>query len=90
MQYLSELPEVGSIGVDGDLIDLELEGRVEELTEPCPDDPVVLIARHGGQIVVVVGQVIKHENFEGKSSVAQANQAWCRIKIKGSSVIFTI
>lgn len=83
MQYLSELPDISSIGVDGDIIELELEQRIEELPDLADDAPVVLTAHYGGQLVVTVGLVIKHENIEGPD-------VWSRIKIKGSSVTFTI
>jgi len=89
MQYLSELPEISSIGVDGDIISLELEQRIEELPDLGDSDPVVLTAHYAGQIVVAVGQVIEHKNIEGKSSVLKATDVWCRIKIKGLSVTFT-
>ena len=83
MQYLSELPEISSIGVDGDIIELELEQGIEELPDLGGNDPVVLTAKYASQIVVTVGQVVEHENIEGL-------YVWCRIKIKGSSVSFTI
>ena len=83
MQYLSFLPEVSSIGVEGDIIELELEQEIKELPELGDDDPVVLTARYAGQIIVAVGQVIEYENIEGPD-------VWCRMKIKGSSVTFTI
>lgn len=82
MEYLSELPQISSIGVDGNIIDLELEQGVEELLGD--NGPIVLTAKYAGQIVVTVGEVIEHENIEGPDHV------WCRIKIKGSSVTFTI
>lgn len=96
MQYLSELPEIGSIEVDGNFIELQLEQEIEKLPEqyhisaisPQGDhDPVVLTARHAGQIVVVVGQAIEHENI---SEAHIGGNDWCRMKIKGSSVTFTI
>lgn len=85
MQYLTELPEVSSIGVDGDIIELELNQEIEELSEfAIRQKPVVLVANYAGQIVVAVGQVIEHKTVKGGPEV------WCRIKIKGSSVTFTI
>lgn len=83
MQYLSELPQIGSIGVDGDIIELELEQEVEQLPDHGVNDPIVLTADFSGQIVVTAGQVIEYKKFEG-------TDAGCRIKIKGSSVTFTI
>lgn len=83
MQYLTELPGVSFIGVDGDIIELELENEVQPLSELGDEQPVVLVAKYAGQIVVTVGQVIEHENIERPC-------VWCRMKIKGSSITFTI
>jgi len=88
MQYLSFLPEVSSIGVEGDIIELELEQEIKELPELGDDDPVVLTARYAGQIIVAVGRVIEHENTGGPGRGSQSY--WCRMKMKGSSVTFTI
>ena len=82
MEYLNALPDISSIGVDGDIIDLELEQEVEELFGD--NVTIVLTAKYAGQIVVTVGKVIEHENIEA------LDHNWCRIKIKGSSVTFTI
>lgn len=82
MQYLRELPEISSLGVDGDSIELELEQEIEKLPE-LRGESVVLTARYAAQIVIVVGQLIEHENIEGGPEV------FCRIKIKGSCVGFT-
>jgi len=80
MQYLSELPEISSIGRDGDLVELELEQGIEELPDLGDNDPIVLVAKYAGDIVVVVGQVAEHENVEGP-------HIWCRLKLSGSRYI---
>jgi len=77
MQYLSELPEVSSIGRDGDLVELELEQEIEELPNLGDSDPIVLVARYGGDLIVVAGEVVSHDNIEGP-------QIWCRLKFKHS------
>jgi len=83
MQYLSELPEISSTSVDGDIIELELEQEVDSLPDLGDEDPVVLVARDSTGVTVVVGKVVEHENIGGPD-------IWSRIKIKGQSVTFTI
>lgn len=75
MQYLSELPEISSIGRDGDIVELELEQSIEELLDHGENDPIVLTARYGGDLIVVVGEIVKHENIDGP-------HIWCRLKMK--------
>ena len=77
MQYLSRLPEISSIRVTGDIIELEMEAAIGNLPD-SGDDPVVLTGRYAGPIVVVVGQIIEYEDIAGPD-------IWCRLKIKGSA-----
>jgi len=74
--------------VEGDIIELELEQEVEKLPAPQEQFPIVLTAKYAGQLIVTVGQVIEHENFGGVHGIEMP--PWSRIKIKGSSVTFTI
>jgi len=87
MQYISELPQVSSIGVGGDIIELELEQEIDQLPYGV-NEPVILTASYAGQVVVATGKVIEHENIDLENSAS--DHAWCRIKIKGSCVTFTI
>ena len=80
MQYLDTLPHVSCVSVEGDIIELELEEEIDKL-DSFPDSPQVLIANYAGQITVVVGEVLEHENIEGP-------QIWCRLKMKGTIVEF--
>lgn len=82
MQNLSELPDVGSISIDGEEIELELEQPME-LPDPKATGSVVFTAKYAGQVIVVVGQVLEIENIQGPD-------VWCRLKMKGCSVTFTI
>lgn len=82
MQYLSKLPEISSIGVDGDIIKLELEQDVD-MHPNDEHDPLVLVARYASQVVVTVGHVIDYKRFDGP-------EIGCRVKIKGVQVGFTI
>ena len=81
MQYLSDLPEVSSISIDSDIIELELEEPIEKLPECGDNEPVILVAKGGNEITTVVGQLIELENIKGP-------EVWCRLKIKGSYVSF--
>lgn len=76
MQYLSELPEISSIGRKDDLVELELESPIEDISGYDDADPLVLVAKYAGDIIVVVGQVVELENVEGP-------HIWCRLKMKG-------
>jgi len=79
MQYLSELPEISSIGRDGNLVELELEQDISgEMPDPS-DAPVVLVATYAGDIFVVVGEVVDFKRIEGP-------EVWCRLKMKGRTV----
>ncbi len=82
MQYLKDLPEVSSIGVNGDLIDIELDQKIDSLPG-LRGERVILIAKSGNQITVVVGHIIEWENIEGGMP-----EVFCRIKMKGSIVEF--
>ena len=82
LQLLRELPEVSSIEVDGDLIELEFEQRIE-LEPGIRGERVVLTGNSGGQLIVVVGHIVEHENVEGGIP-----EIFCRMKIKGSYVEF--
>lgn len=82
MEYLSELPEVSKIDVEGNVIELELEQEVEKLPRYGDRDQVVLVANCADQIVVTVGRVIKHKTLEGPDVLSQ-------IKIVGLSVSFS-
>lgn len=86
MQHLSELPAISSIGIEDDIIELELEAELEKLPDRGDEDPVVLVARYAGQITVTVGEVLEQETID----VNMGMETWTRIKIKGSSVTFTI
>lgn len=79
MQYLSELPEISSIGRKDDMVELEIEQGIEELPDLGDDDRIVLVAKYASDIIVVVGEVIEHENIEGPD-------IWCRLKLKGRYV----
>jgi len=82
MQYLDTLPQVSSVSVDGDIIELELEEQLDKL-DSLPAATQILVANYAGQITVVVGEVLEHENIHGPD-------LWCRIKMKGSIVEFNI
>lgn len=85
MKYLSELPRISSVGIEGDVIELELEAEVKKLPDRGDEDPVVLVAHYAGQLNVTVGQVLEQETID----VNDGMETWTRIKIKGSSVTFT-
>jgi len=82
LQLLRELPEVSSIEVDGDLIELELEQRIEPLSG-LRGERVFFAGNSGGQLFVAVGHIVEHENVEGGIP-----EVFCRMKIKGSYVEF--
>lgn len=82
IQILKDLPEISSLFVDGDLIELELEERVE-FPEELRGERIVFIANSYGQITVIVGHVVEHENIEGGIP-----EIFCQMKIKGSIVEF--
>jgi hypothetical protein len=83
MDYFSKLPRVSSIGVDGDVIELEIENEMDSVPGGYEDDPVVFIGNYAGQITVASGTVVEFQQINGE-------EIWARLKIKGSSVTFTI
>ena len=82
LELVRELPEVSSIAVDGDLIELGFEQRIE-LVPGIRGERVVLTGNSGGQFIVVIGHIVEHENVEGGIP-----EVFCRMKIKGSYVEF--
>ncbi len=83
MQYLDTLPQVSSVSVEGDIIELELEEKLDKL-DSLPDAPQVLVANYAGQITVVVGKVLEHEDID----VNLGQEIWCRLKMQGTIVEF--
>lgn len=83
MQYLSELPKIMSTSVDGDVIELELEGKIEKRTN-IKDDPLVFVGDFSGQLVIAVGEIVEHQ------IVDRTEEPFTRISIKGFSISTTM
>ena len=85
MQYFSELPEISYSGIAKDnLVELEIDGEVEEVPEEHSKEDAFFLGRMGGTIYLVFGLVAEREYIKPEDS--QSGKGFTRLKIEGTCV----
>jgi len=85
MQYFSELPEISYSGIgDNGVVELEVDGQVEEVPEEHSEEDAFFLGRMGGTIVLVFGLVAEREYIKAEESAS--GKDFTRMKIEGTCV----
>lgn len=85
MQYFSELPVITYSGIcDKNLVELEVEGKVEEVPPEHDKEDAFFIGKMGGTIYLVFGLVAENEYIKPEDSAS--GKGFTRIKIEGTCV----
>lgn len=85
MQYFNDLPAIMSSGiVTHNLIELEVNGQVEKLTDDRSQEDIVFFGRMGVTIYLIVGVVVEYKYIKLEES--QSGNDFTRLRIEGTCV----
>jgi len=84
MQYFEDLPAISCSGVNNSLIELEVDGQVEEVPEDRRQEEIIFVGKMGGIIYLIFGQVVEYVYIKLEES--QSGKDFTRLKIEGTCV----
>lgn len=81
---LEELVEASSVSQADGVIELELEGKAQEVVAASGE--IIFVCRFGDSVVICIGRVEKYEEVPE----SEAQDLFARLYIKGRSISFTV
>lgn len=85
MQYMKDLPEIFSQGIDEeDRIELEISGRVEPIPDNWKEEEIVFVGNMGGTICLICGSISKYDYIKPEDSLS--GNDFTRLTIEGTIV----